>query len=177
MIILLTGLPGSGKTMTGTILRELLCEGGRKATLLDGDTIREISGKKFGFTGDDRRARVIELAKMATQIDGYVICALIAPTDALRAEFRQVSETAGAFVEVYLSTPLSVCETRKPKLYQRARNGELGDYAGITSPYEVPRTPDIEIDTTNKTAREAALWVLERLPSTKSFDAGFADMI
>lgn len=164
MIILLTGLPGSGKTITGTILRELLCESGRKATLLDGDTVREISGKKFGFTGNDRRARVIELAKMATQIDGYVICALIAPTEVLRAEFRQVSETAGEFIEVYLSTPLDVCEVRKPKLFQRARSGELGDYAGITSPYEVPYNPDIEVDTTDKTPLEAALSVFERLP-------------
>lgn len=163
MIILLTGLPGSGKTITGTILRELLCEAGHKATLLDGDTIREISGKKFGFTGDARLARVIELAKMATQIEGYVICALIAPTAAMRAEFRQVSETAGEFIEVYLSTPLDVCEKRKPKLYQRAREWKLGDYAGITSPYEPPSNPDIEIDTTDTTPQEAALSVFERL--------------
>ncbi len=164
MIILITGLPGSGKTITGTILRELLCEDGRKATLLDGDTIREITGKRFGFTGNDRRARVIELAKMAAQIEGYVICALIAPTDALRTEFRKVSETAGEFIEVYLSTPLDVCEKRKPKLFARAREGKLGDYAGITSPYEVPSNPDIEVDTANKTPQEVALLVLKHLP-------------
>lgn len=165
MIILLTGLPGSGKTMTGTMLRELLFEAGHKVTLLDGDTIREISGKQFGFESDGRRARVLELAKMAARIDGFVICALIAPTALLRSEFREVSERAGRFVEVYLSTPEGECEARRPRLYARARGGEMGDYPGITSPYEKPEAPDMTIDTTGKTPHAVAFQVLHYLMS------------
>lgn len=154
MIVLLTGLPGSGKTATGTALRELLVERGQEATLLDGDTFRAINPVPR------RDSRIRYLADKAHGIEGVAICCLIAPTEADREAFRSV---AGDYTLVYLDTPQAVCEARKPNTYARARSGSMGDYPGITSPYEVPASPDLTVQTEGKTPQEVAAVVMEKL--------------
>ena len=156
MIILLTGLPGAGKTATGTALRELLVERGQEATLLDGDTFRAMAE---GCT--TRLDRIIDLAMKSASLDGTVICCLIAPTESDREAFR--IEAGERCRIVYLDTPIEVCEARKPNTYARARSGSMGDYPGITSPYEVPASPDLTVQTEGKTPGEVAAEVQKKL--------------
>ncbi len=168
LTILLTGLPGAGKTTLARALAESLGSGGaRTVTLLDGDEVRKLLSSELGFSAGHRRLNVLRHAFIAAELCRYgatVICALIAPYADVRREMRTMISAHGRFIEVYLSTPLSVCEKRDPKgLYARARAGKLTQVTGIDDPYEVPQNPELVIDTSGGTVDECVQRILAHL--------------
>ena len=169
----LTGLSGSGKTSTAEALSALVRERGRPVSLFDGDVIRQHLSAGLGFSKEDRDTNVRRVGFVASEIvrhGGVAICALISPYAAARADVRRmVGERQ--FVEVFVNTPLSVCEARDTKgMYARARRGELRGFTGIDDPYEPPECPEIELDTVDHTLRQNARRVLDYL-ANKGFIA------
>mgnify|MGYP006157845431 FL=1 len=165
-VIWFTGLSGSGKSSIANILEKKLQSLGRHTITLDGDNIRHGLNRDLGFTEADRVEnirRVGELAKL--MLDGGLICitSFISPFESERSMARTlVSENE--FIEVFVDTPLSVCEQRDVKgLYAKARAGEIPNFTGISSPFETPKNPEIRIDTTNISAEEAANQIVEFL--------------
>ena len=137
----LTGLPAAGKTTIAEALQADLEKRGRVVTMLDGDgAMRQMLSTGLGFTQEDRNRNVLRAGFVAGEIvkhGGVAICALVSPYADARALVRGMIGTA--FVEVYVQTPLHVCEKRDPKgLYRRARAGELEHMTGIDDPYEEP---------------------------------------
>lgn len=161
-----TGLPCSGKSTTAEILTILLQEHGRQVTLLDGDVVRTHLSKGLGFSKEDRDTNVRRVGFVASEIvrhGGVVICAMVSPYRSTRNEVRNMVGR-DRFVEVFVDTPLEVCEQRDTKgLYARARRGEIKGFTGIDDPYEPPRHPEIRLDTVARTAEENARWILEYL--------------
>lgn len=162
----LTGLSGSGKTSTADALATLIRESGRPVSLFDGDVIRQHLSAGLGYSKEDRDTNVRRVGFVASEIvrhGGVAVCALISPYEAVRAEVRHMVGD-GQFVEVFVNTPLSVCEARDAKgMYAMARRGELKGFTGVDDPYEPPRCPEIELDTVNHTLRDNAQRVLDYL--------------
>jgi len=150
MVIWFTGLSGSGKTTLAHELEFNLQNMGYHTCMLDGDKLREGLNKDLGFSYADRVEcirRVSELAKLMSDSGLIVLCAFISPFERDR---RLAREIVGGhnFIEVYVNTPLAVCEQRDTKdLYKKARNGEIMNFTGISSPYEPPKSPDFLVDT------------------------------
>lgn len=147
--VLFTGLPASGKSTLAAALGASLAP--RDVRMLDGDQLRQMSGHPVGYSRADRDASVQRAAMLARDsiAEGVIaICALIAPYEAARTEMRRTIEPAGGFVEIYVATPLDVCQRRDPKgHYAKAAAGELPQFTGVSDPYEVPKSPDLTIDT------------------------------
>jgi bifunctional enzyme CysN/CysC len=145
-IIWFTGLSGSGKSTIANLIEKRLTAEGRHAYILDGDNVRHGLSKDLGFTDAARVEnirRVAEVARLMADAGLIVICSFISP---FRSERRLAREIAGdiQFTEVYVDTPLAVCEARDPKgLYARARRGEIQNFTGVSSPYEAPERPDV----------------------------------
>ncbi len=145
-VIWFTGLSGSGKSTIANALEKELHAQGKHTYILDGDNIRQGLNNDLGFTDADRVEnirRVAEVAKLMFDAGLIVMAAFISP---FRAEREMARKLIGEknFVEVYVDTPLEVCEQRDPKgLYKKARNGEILNMTGISSPYEAPTHPDI----------------------------------
>jgi sulfate adenylyltransferase len=160
-----TGLSGSGKSSTAEILNLLLMEKGRRVTMLDGDVVRTHLSKGLGFSKADRDTNILRIGFVASEIvrhGGTVICAAVSPYRATRNEVRHMMENN--FIEVFVDTPLEVCEERDVKgMYARARRGELQNFTGIDDPYEKPETAEIVLDTVKFSARENAEKVLAYL--------------
>ena len=149
--VLITRLPAAGKTTLGTALAAHIEQRfKRTVTLLDGDEVRRLLSSELGYSREHRRLNVLRHGYIAAEVcrhGGIAICALIAPYGADRAETRQQVTRCGSFVEIYLSTPLAVCEQRDPKgLYARARAGQLEHMTGIDDPYEPPLNPNLELN-------------------------------
>ncbi|ROQ91138.1 sulfate adenylyltransferase [Desulfosoma caldarium] len=163
--IFCTGLSGAGKSTIARILYARLLEmGGRPVTLLDGDVVRRNLSSELGFSKEHRDINVRRIGFVASEITknrGIAICAPIAPYAATRRQIRSLIEKYGGFVEVYVATPLEVCESRDRKgLYAKARAGLIKGFTGIDDPYEPPSAPEVLIDTTELTPDEAAQEVL-----------------
>src|SRR5579862_2982272 len=159
--IFFTGLSGAGKSTIANILRVKFLEmGGRPVTLLDGDLVRKHLSSELGFSREHRDLNISRIGYVASEITkngGIAICAPIAPYDAIRKQVRQMIEPYGRFVLIHLSTALDVCEARDRKgLYAKARAGTVKQFTGISDPYEAPSDAELEIDTNNMTAQEAA---------------------
>ncbi len=153
-LIWLTGLSGSGKTTLALRLEHYLFHQGYKAFLLDGDNVRMGLNKDLHFTEDDRKEnlrRIGEVAKLMLDAGLIVISAFISPYS---SEREAVKDIVGEdrFTEVYINCPLQVCEERDVKgLYQKARQGIVPNFTGISAPYEAPLKPDIEVRTSEET--------------------------
>lgn len=151
MIIWLTGLSGSGKTSIAQKLEVQLLSEGFKVFLLDGDSLRDGLNKDLGFTVEDRKEnirRAGEICKLFFNAGMTVITSFISPLEEDRRKVRSLFPP-GSFVEVYVNTPLEVCEARDVKgLYSKARAGIINNFTGISSPYEVPHKAEVVIDTT-----------------------------
>ncbi len=164
--IWLTGLSGSGKSTLVNALEKRLFMEGKHTMLLDGDNVRMGLNKNLGFKEQDRIEnirRVSEVAKLMNDAGLIVLTSFISPFAADRRRARRIIGEDN-FIEVYVSTPIEECERRDVKgLYQKARSGEIPNFSGISSPYEVPENPEITIDTTGKSVEECIDFIMEQL--------------
>ena len=149
--IFFTGLSGSGKsTLANALLIKFLEEGTRPVTLLDGDLVRQHLSSELGFSKEHRSINVKRIGYVASEITknrGIAICAPIAPYESDRQSNKELISQYGGYVEVFVSTPLEVCEKRDSKgLYALARKGVIKEFTGISDPYESPKNADIVID-------------------------------
>lgn len=165
-ILWFTGLSGSGKSTVANTLERLLFIAGRHTYLLDGDNVRHGLNRDLGFTDADRVEnirRVGEVAKLMLDAGLIVLVSFISPFQAERDMVRRMVGE-GEFVEIFVDTPIEVCESRDPKgLYSRARTGEIKNFTGLDSPYEAPENPDIRLDTTILSPGEAARRIIDFL--------------
>ena len=161
-----TGLSGSGKSTTAEALTDLLMEHGRQVTLLDGDVVRTHLSKGLGFSKEDRDTNILRIGFVASEIvrhGGVAICAAVSPYSATRNAVRAMVGSQ-RFIEVFVDTPLGVCEERDSKgMYAKARRGEITGFTGIDDPYEAPENPEITLDTVRTSARDNARRILSHL--------------
>jgi sulfate adenylyltransferase len=161
-----TGLSGSGKSTTADVLTVLLLERGRQVTLLDGDVVRTHLSRGLGFSREDRDTNIRRIGFVAAEIvrhGGVVVGAAVSPYRATRDECRALVG-ADRFVEVFVDTPIEVCEARDTKgLYAKARRGELTGFTGIDDPYEAPVSPELRLDTVALSAEDNARLILDHL--------------
>ena len=164
-----TGLSGAGKSTTADILTTLIMESGRQVTVLDGDVVRTHLSKGLGFSKEDRDINITRIGFVAAEIvrhGGLVLCAAVSPYRATRNDVRNMMGP-GQFVEVFVDTPLEVCEQRDAKgMYAKARRGEIKGFTGIDDPYEAPESPEVTLDTVGDTAngnaRKLAAYLTEK---------------
>jgi sulfate adenylyltransferase len=166
-----TGLSGAGKSTTAEIVTYLLQEYGRQVSVLDGDVVRTHLSKGLGFSKEDRDTNIRRIGFVASEIvrhGGTVVCAAVSPYRATRNDVRNMVGL-DHFVEIFVDTPLEVCEERDSKgLYAKARRGEITGFTGIDDPYEPPQNPEIVIDTIHFSAEENARSIMKFL-----MDRGF----
>ena len=163
LCVWLTGLSASGKSTLANALEASLLQQGRHTYLLDGDNVRHGLNKDLGMSEADRAEnirRIGEVARLMTDAGLIVITAFISPfradRDQARALFREHE-----FIEVFVDTPLAVCEERDPKgMYKKARAGQISGFTGIDSPYEKPLTPELHIDTSCKSVVQCCAEIL-----------------
>lgn len=163
--IWLTGLSGAGKSTLANEVEKRLFAMGKYTMLLDGDNVRMGLNQNLGFSEKDRVEnirRIAEVSKLMNDAGLIVLTSFISP---FRQDRRNAKNIIGErFVEVYISTPLEECEKRDVKgLYKKARNGEISNFTGITSPYEVPEHPDITVDTSKYSLEECVDSILKGL--------------
>ena len=163
--IFFTGLSGSGKsTIANALLVKLLEHGRRRVTLLDGDIVRINLSSELGFSKEHRDLNIKRIGFVASEITkngGIAICAPIAPYENIRKKNRELISKGGSYIEVYVATPIDVCEERDVKgLYAKARQGIIKGFTGIDDPYEEPINPEISIDTSNISQEEAVQQVV-----------------
>ncbi len=166
--IFFTGLSGSGKsTIARAVAERLLDASATEIVLLDGDEIRRRVSQDLGFDRASRNTNVARIAEAAAQVvksGGIAIAAPIAPFAEGRARAREIASAAGPFLLVHISTPLEVCEARDRKgLYAKARTGEVKDFTGISSPYEIPTDANLKIDASVVPVERAVDQILEEL--------------
>jgi sulfate adenylyltransferase len=168
LCIWFTGLSGAGKSTIAQALIPILLEHGRQATVLDGDVVRTHLSKGLGFSKEDRDTNILRIGFVAGEIarhHGTVVCAAISPYRKARNEARKmVGEDQ--FVEVFVNTPIEVCEQRDIKgMYARARRGEIKGFTGIDDPYEEPHNPEVSLETVATTPEENARRIITYLES------------
>jgi len=158
-VLWLTGLSGSGKTTIAKVVEKELHEKGFLTQLLDGDNIRAGINNNLGFSDTDRKEnirRIAEVSKLFLNCGVITINCFVSPTKEIREQARKIIGEDN-FVEVFVDTPLSICESRDTKgLYAKARKGEIKDFTGISAPFEMPASAAIILKTENKTIEESA---------------------
>lgn len=160
-----TGLSGAGKSTLANEVERSLVAAGNHTMLLDGDNVRHGLNKYLGFKESDRVEnirRVAEVAKLMNDAGLITLASFISPYERDRKNAREI--IGEEFVEIFVSTPLNECEKRDVKgLYKKARDGEIQSFTGISSPYEIPENPEIEIDTSKYSLEEATEYVLKKI--------------
>ena len=164
----LTGLPSSGKSTIAAALERSLVESGHAAYFLDGDNLRHGLSGDLAFSPADRTEnirRVAHVARLMADAGMVAIASLVSPAHHDRALARDLHEAAGLrFIEVYVNTPVEVCEQRDPKgLYARARAGKLQDFTGVSAPYQPPEAPDVLVQGADEDPKAAAGRIREAL--------------
>jgi sulfate adenylyltransferase len=164
--IWLTGLSGAGKTTIADILTILLQEGGRQVTVLDGDVVRTHLSKGLGFSKEDRDIHIRRIGFMASEIVrhyGIAVCAAVSPYSETRDSVRNMVGTDN-FIEVFVNTPLEVCEQRDTKgMYAKARSGQISNFTGIDDPYEPPLQAEVTLETVDCSAEDNVQIILNYL--------------
>jgi adenylyl-sulfate kinase len=173
----LTGLSGSGKSTIASALGARLAARGLLSYMLDGDNLRHGLNGDLGFTEADRNEnvrRVAEVARLFADAGVVALVPVISPYRAGRDHARRIHEDAGlAFVEVFVDTPIDVCEERDPKgLFAKARAGELKGFTGIDDPYEPPLEPEVMVSAVLTTPDEAAHAIEARLDALGAVGPG-----
>ncbi|MDZ7675915.1 MAG: adenylyl-sulfate kinase [Acidimicrobiales bacterium] len=163
-----TGLSGSGKSTVAVEVERLLVSAGQHAYLLDGDNLRQGLNGDLGFSADDRAEnvrRVGEVARLFADAGTVALVPVISPYVADRDRVREIHRLAALpFAEVFVDTPLEVCEQRDPKgLYKKARAGEITGFTGIDDPYEAPSSPELRLTPDDGSPQEQAARVLTLL--------------
>lgn len=165
-VLWFTGLSGSGKSTVANAVEAFLFKNNNHSYLLDGDNVRHGLNQDLSFNEQDRVEnirRIGEVTKLFTDSGLIVLSAFISPFQSDRQRVRDLFDN-GQFVEVFIDTPIEICEQRDPKgLYKKARSGEIKNFTGLDSPYEAPETPEIHLDTTEKTLEELAEEVIAYL--------------
>jgi len=166
MMVWFTGLSGSGKSTVALGVERELHQRGILCRILDGDNIRAGINNNLGFSAEDRQEnirRIAEIGKLFVQTGIVTLACFVSPTCAIREGARRIVG-AEDFKEVYVSTPIEECERRDVKgLYARARRGEVKDFTGVSAPFEAPRHPDLDIDTSVLPLEESVRRVVEMI--------------
>ena len=170
LVLFLTGLSGSGKSTLARDLADVLAErSDRQVSLLDGDLVRQLLSAGLTFSRADRDLNIARIGFVAAEVarhGGIAICSPVAPFAAARAQVRQMVGEVGDFFLIYVATPLEVCEARDRKgLYAKARAGLIGQFTGISDPYEEPADAELVVDTSAVSRPEAVQAVLSMLTS------------
>ena len=171
-VILFTGLSGSGKTTLASALERNLFDRGYLTQVLDGDNIRTGINNNLGFSPEDRMEnirRIAEIAKLLINSGVICLCAFVSPTRDVRNIVRTIVGEDD-FLEVFVSTPIEVCESRDIKgLYQKARAGVIKEFTGISAPFDIPQNAILSIDTSDKSVEECVKILLDRLLSEVTY--------
>lgn len=172
VVLWFTGLSGSGKSTVANAVESKLLVLGKHSYLLDGDNVRHGLNKDLGFCDSDRIEnirRIGEVAKLFVDSGSIVLSAFISP---FISDRQQVRDLLGEdqFLEVFIDTPLEVCESRDPKgLYKKARSGEIKHFTGISSDYEAPMNPELHIKTAECSIEECANQIVDALITREYF--------
>ena len=165
-ILWFTGLSGSGKSTVANAVEAVLLAQGKHTYLLDGDNVRMGLNKGLTFSDEDRVEnirRIGEVSKLFVDAGTIVLTAFISPFQKERDAVRELVEEH-EFIEVFIDTPLAVCESRDPKgLYKKARKGEIPNFTGISSPYEAPKNPEIHIQNDTISIEEVSQQIIDYL--------------
>ncbi|HSO86893.1 MAG TPA: adenylyl-sulfate kinase [Draconibacterium sp.] len=171
-VIWFTGLSGSGKTTLASALERNLFDRGYLTQVLDGDNIRTGINNNLGFSPEDRMEnirRIAEIAKLLINSGVICLCAFVSPTRDVRNIVRTIVGEDD-FLEVFVSTPIEVCESRDIKgLYQKARAGVIKEFTGISAPFDIPQNAILSIDTSDKSVEECVKILLDRLLSEVTY--------
>lgn len=173
-VLWFTGFSGSGKSTLATALEKALIDNQHVAYVLDGDNVRHGLNRDLGFAAEDRTENIRRIGEVANLFADAGVITLTAFISPYRADRQLAREAIGSerFREVYLTTPLTVCEERDPKgLYKKARAGEIGEFTGISAPYEPPLNPDIIIDTSANDLAACVTLLMEQLRQDKAIIA------
>lgn len=174
-VLWFTGLSGSGKSTVAGLVDQRLLQLGYHAYLLDGDNVRQGLNRDLGFSEADRVEnvrRVAEVAKLFVDAGLIVLAAFISPFEAERRMAKALFPE-GQFAEIYVKTSLEVCMARDPKgLYRRARQGHIKNFTGLDSPYEIPRSPDLTLETAELAAEQLADTVIEWIRRGRGCQSG-----
>ncbi|MCE3279382.1 MAG: Adenylyl-sulfate kinase [Bacteroidetes bacterium] len=166
----LTGLSGAGKTTIAVALEKTLHSKGKLTQVLDGDNIRAGINNNLGFSEEDRIEnirRIAEIAKLFVNNGIITICCFISPTEKMRSLAKDIIGKKD-FVEVYINTPLEICEKRDVKgLYAKARKGEIKDFTGIDSPFEEPKNASLNLKTSEMSVEESVAEILRYINRIK----------
>ena len=166
VLVWLTGLPSSGKSTIAYTVEHALVDRGHLSYVLDGDNIRHGLNKNLGFSAEDRAEnirRIGEVGKLFAEAGLITLTSFVSP---YRSDRDDVRELMGEddFLEVFINTPLELCEERDPKgLYKKARAGEIPNFTGVSDPYEAPKNPELNLETAGCTPQEAAVQIIELL--------------
>ena len=173
-ILWFTGLSGSGKSTVANAVESKLLEQNKHTYLLDGDNIRMGLNIGLTFSDEDRIEnirRIGEVSKLFVDAGTIVLTAFISPFQKERDAVRSLMQE-DEFIEVFIDTPLEVCESRDPKgLYKKARTGEIPNFTGISSPYEAPSHPEIHVRTDKQSINESAEQIIDHLKIKGYLDA------
>jgi adenylylsulfate kinase len=165
-VVWFTGLPSSGKSTIASELEHQLYNRGIRTYLLDGDNVRHGLNSNLGFSPEDREEnirRIGEVAKLFVDAGMITFVAFISPYRKDREKARKLLED-GEFIEVYVKCPVEVCEQRDPKgLYQKAKQGEIKEFTGVSAPYEEPLDPEIVLETDKLAVEESVKKLMEFL--------------
>jgi adenylylsulfate kinase len=169
-VVWFTGLPSSGKSTIASEVEHQLNSKGIRTYLLDGDNVRHGLNSNLGFSPEDREEnirRIGEVAKLFVDAGIITLVAFISPYRKDREKARHILE-AGEFIEVYVKCPAEVCEQRDPKgLYQKARQGEIKEFTGVSAPYEEPLHPEIVLETDKLAVDESVKKIIDYLENRR----------
>jgi adenylylsulfate kinase len=171
-VIWFTGLSGSGKTTLASALERNLFAKGYLTQILDGDNIRSGINNNLGFSPEDRIEnirRIAEISKLLIHSGVICICAFVSPTEEIRKTVRDIVGEED-FLEIFVSTPIEVCESRDIKgLYRKARAGLIKEFTGVSAPFDIPQNAVLSIDTSDKTVDECVTILLNKLLTEVTF--------
>ena len=166
LLVWFTGLSGSGKSTIANALEKTLFAKNIHTYLLDGDNVRQGLNNNLSFLPEDRAEnirRIAEVAKLMLDAGLVVVASFVSPYRDDRENVKRIVGYANT-VEVFVNTPIEECERRDTKgLYAKARKGEIENFTGVNAPYEIPMSPDIEIDTTKTSVEEAVQLILKQI--------------